>query len=152
MTVWCYWLLLTYNRNITLLCSNLPRTCTLIETLLIPNKNFLVGKDLRSVVFFLCLQAEKAEKEKMKQVVLGIHERQEEEDYQGNQQPISFRLFQHFLLTICTNNICTCILYLIKRSWEFFLHIYKLFVLIKWVNTVQSVHIYFNTQEVRKYM
>ncbi|VDH99166.1 regulator of nonsense transcripts 2 [Mytilus galloprovincialis] len=27
-------------------------------------------------------QAEKAEKEKMKQVVLGIHERQEEEDYQ----------------------------------------------------------------------
>lgn len=32
------------------------------------------------------MQAEKAEKEKMKQVVLGIHERQEEEDYQGHFQ------------------------------------------------------------------
>ena len=30
------------------------------------------------------LQQEKLEKERMKQVVLGIHERQEEEDYQGN--------------------------------------------------------------------
>ena len=29
-------------------------------------------------------QQEKLEKERMKQVVLGIHERQEEEDYQGN--------------------------------------------------------------------
>lgn len=29
------------------------------------------------------MQAERAEKEQMKQVVLGIHERQEEEDYQG---------------------------------------------------------------------
>lgn len=36
-----------------------------------------------NLVYFIC-QAEKAEKEKMKQVVLGIHERQEEEDYQGN--------------------------------------------------------------------
>ena len=30
-----------------------------------------------------CLQAERVEKERLKQVVLGIHERQEEEDYQG---------------------------------------------------------------------
>ena len=29
------------------------------------------------------LQAERAEKERMKRVVLDIHERQEEEDYQG---------------------------------------------------------------------
>lgn len=36
------------------------------------------------ILFYFIFQAERAEKEKMKQVVLGIHERQEEEDYQGN--------------------------------------------------------------------
>ena len=61
----------------------------------------------------------------MKQVVLGIHERQEEEDYQGNQQPISFRLFQHFLLTIC---IYKQYMYMyIVSTQEFFLHIYLMF-------------------------
>lgn len=61
----------------------------------------------------------------MKQVVLGIHERQEEEDYQGNQQPNSFRLFQHFLLTIC---IYKQYMYMyIVSTQEFFLHIYLMF-------------------------
>lgn len=34
-------------------------------------------------ILFYNLQQERVEKERMKQVVLGIHERQEEEDYQG---------------------------------------------------------------------
>ena len=37
-----------------------------------------------TVLLLYMLQQEKLEKERMKQVVLGIHERQEEEDYQGN--------------------------------------------------------------------
>lgn len=41
------------------------------------------------ILFYFIFQAEKAEKEKMKQVVLGIHERQEEEDYQGNKNKSS---------------------------------------------------------------
>ena len=36
-----------------------------------------------TVLLLYMLQQEKLEKERMKQVVLGIHERQEEEDYQG---------------------------------------------------------------------
>lgn len=35
------------------------------------------------MLLFLVVQLEKAEKERMKRVVLNIHERQEEEDYQG---------------------------------------------------------------------
>ncbi len=38
-------------------------------------------KNRKALVVF---QAERAEKEKMKKVVLGFHERQEEEDYQGS--------------------------------------------------------------------
>lgn len=34
-------------------------------------------------MYVLCIQAERAEKERLKRVVLDIHERQEEEDYQG---------------------------------------------------------------------
>ena len=35
-------------------------------------------------ISLLWFQAEKMEKERMKRMVLDIHERQEEEDYQGN--------------------------------------------------------------------
>ena len=49
------------------------------------------GVEILLVQSCVGLQAEKAEKEKMKQVVLGIHERQEEEDYQGNHWPITFQ-------------------------------------------------------------
>jgi hypothetical protein len=50
------------------------------------------------ILFYFIFQAEKAEKEKMKQVVLGIHERQEEEDYQGNKIKVPWgKMFKCFI-------------------------------------------------------
>lgn len=54
------------------------------------------------------MQAERAEKEQMKQVVLGIHERQEEEDYQGTQILSTSSSLSSFII----------LLYFIIRSFD----------------------------------
>ena len=67
---------------------------------------------------FVFLQVERAEKERMKRVVLGIHERQEEEDYQGNPvRPLTFGFLVGMFIKI---HIC-----LFFCIWIFYLTLFR---------------------------
>ena len=62
--------------------SRLPLQAGLLSISVVDTRILVSCRQCDEIVVFIP-QAERMEKEKMKQMVLNIHERQEEEDYQG---------------------------------------------------------------------